>query len=174
MRQQNEYLKRYISDYSAAYYSNVKDVMEEAKIMRMTAYFMNQFSQRLVDDKNKKPSQHLREMFQKEISYEADLPSRNINLFRNHRFLILVKSTGIGREALHEESQKQSGLETVDVSKIMGGHYFRQLEAYRQGLTQRGSASDLLPQAIVKILFNQKSSDCTEWFSKKAFARPIQ
>jgi len=41
MKNQNEYLKRYISDYSAAYYSKVKEGMDEAKIMRMTAYFMN-------------------------------------------------------------------------------------------------------------------------------------
>ena len=35
-------------------------------------------------------------MYHKEINYEADLPSRNVNLFKNHRFLILVKSTGAG------------------------------------------------------------------------------
>jgi len=56
MKTQNEYLKRYISDYAATYYSKVKESMDEAKIMRMTAYFMNQFSQRLVEDKNKKPN----------------------------------------------------------------------------------------------------------------------
>ena len=103
MKNQNEYLKRYISDYSTAYYSKVKETMDEAKIMRMTAYFMNQFSQRLVEDKNKKPNQHLREMFHKEISYEEDLPSRNINLFKNHRFLILVKSTGLGADGEQDD-----------------------------------------------------------------------
>ena len=41
MKNQNEYLKRYISDYSMSYYSKVKETMDEAKIMRMTAYFMN-------------------------------------------------------------------------------------------------------------------------------------
>ena len=103
MKTQNEYLKRYISDYAATYYSKVKETMDEAKIMRMTAYFMNQFSQRLVEDKNKKPNQHLREMFHKEISYEEDLPSRNINLFKNHRFLILVKSTGLGADGEQDD-----------------------------------------------------------------------
>ena len=41
MKNQNEFLKRYIIEYSQAYYSKVKETMDEAKIMRMTAYFMN-------------------------------------------------------------------------------------------------------------------------------------
>ena len=41
MKAQNEYLKRYITEYSKVYYSKVKETMDEAKIMRMTAYFMN-------------------------------------------------------------------------------------------------------------------------------------
>lgn len=41
MKTQNEYLKRYITEYSNVYYSKVKETMDEAKIMRMTAYFMN-------------------------------------------------------------------------------------------------------------------------------------
>lgn len=55
-----------------------------------------------MDDKNKKPNQHLRDMYHQEINYEADLPSRNINLFKNHRFLILVKSTGIGGDSVSD------------------------------------------------------------------------
>lgn len=41
MKTQNEYLKRYIQEYTNSYYSKVKETMDEAKIMRMTAYFMN-------------------------------------------------------------------------------------------------------------------------------------
>jgi len=41
MKQQNEFLKRYIQDYTQAYYSKVREGMNQAKIMRMTAYFMN-------------------------------------------------------------------------------------------------------------------------------------
>lgn len=75
-------------------------------------------------------------MFHKEISYEEDLPSRNINLFKNHRFLILVKSTGLGADGEQDDqavSQVKSGssgpqMETVDMMKIMGTSYFRQLE----------------------------------------------
>ena len=43
----------------------------------MTAYFMNQFSQKLVAGKDKTPNQHLKEMFCQKIDYEKDLPSRN-------------------------------------------------------------------------------------------------
>lgn len=111
MKQQNSFVKRYVVDYATAYYSKVKETMDDAKIMRMTAYFMNQFSQRLVDDKNKKPNQHLRDMYHKEINYEADLPSRNVNLFKNHRFLILVKSTGAG----DKETNTGSALPQSDI-----------------------------------------------------------
>ena len=76
-------------------------------------------------------------MYHQEINYEADLPSRNINLFKNHRFLILVKSTGIsGEHGGVEEgggSKSQSGMETVDMAKIMGINYFRQLDSMRLG-----------------------------------------
>ena len=41
MKTQNEYVKRYIQDYAQAYYKKVKEQMDEAKVMRMTAYFMN-------------------------------------------------------------------------------------------------------------------------------------
>ena len=40
-KQQNETMKRYIVEYATAYYSRVKETMDDAKIMRMTAYFMN-------------------------------------------------------------------------------------------------------------------------------------
>lgn len=164
MKSQNEYLKRYISDYATAYYQKVKDGMDEAKIMRMTAYFMNQFSQKLVDDKNKKPNQVLREMFQKEINYDKDLPSRNINLFKNHRFLMMVKSTGLGKHIDADENSKAGpSMETVDIPKIMGASYFRQLEAVRQdnkGVSANNNnnpikvqSTDMLPRDIVKILY---------------------
>lgn len=67
-------------------------------------------------------------MFHKEISYEEDLPSRNINLFKNHRFLIMVKSTGLGEgeaEDLSNVTTKGPSMETVDMQKIMGNSYFR-------------------------------------------------
>ena len=54
-------------------------------------------------------------MYQKEINYGKDLPSRNINLFKNHRFLIMVKSTGIGQENEVDENAKGPSLETVDM-----------------------------------------------------------
>ena len=41
MKNQNEYLKRYIQDYTSEYYRPVREKMDAAKIMRMTAYFMN-------------------------------------------------------------------------------------------------------------------------------------
>ena len=63
----------------------------------MTAYFMNQFSQKLVADKTKKPNQHLKELLNQSINYDKDLPSRNIGAFKNHRFLILVKNTGLAK-----------------------------------------------------------------------------
>ena len=107
MKNQNAFVKRYVVDYATAYYSKVKETMDDAKIMRMTAYFMNQFSQRLVDDKAKKPNQHLRDMYHKEINYEADLPSRNINLFKNHRFLILMKSTGADKDQQNATANQQ-------------------------------------------------------------------
>lgn len=96
-------------------------------------------------------------MYQKEINYDQDLPSRNINLFKNHRFLILVKSTGIGGEQEQEESAKTVvQMETVDMSKIMGNAYFRQLDSFRQGSKDKTQAypQDLLPPDIIKILFN--------------------
>jgi len=116
-------------------------------------------------------------MYQKEINYDQDLPSRNINLFKNHRFLILVKSTGIGGEQEQDESAKSGvQMEAVDMSKIMGNAYFRQLDSFRQGSKDKTLAcpQDLLPPDIIKILYNQRHSDCTEWFTKKAFAKPIQ
>lgn len=68
-------------------------------------------------------------MFHKEISYDEDLPSRNINLFKNHRFLIMVKSTGLGAEGEAEDlstsTTKGPSMETVDMQKIMGNSYFR-------------------------------------------------
>lgn len=41
IKAQNEYLKRYIQDYTQVYFRSVKEHMDEAKVMRMTAYFMN-------------------------------------------------------------------------------------------------------------------------------------
>lgn len=64
-------------------------------------------------------------MFHKEINYDEDLPSRNINLFKNHRFLIMVKSTGLGHDGDNEETTKGPSMETVDMQKIMGSAYFR-------------------------------------------------
>ena len=63
LKSQNEYLKRYISEYHTQYFSRIKNEFDEAKVIRMTAYFMNQFSQKLVAGKDKTPNQHLREMF---------------------------------------------------------------------------------------------------------------
>ena len=87
--------ERYMKDYITKYFRRVKEDFDDAKVIRMTAYFMNQFSQKLVSDKTKKPNQHLREMLSQSISYETDLPSKNIQFFKNHRFLILVKNTGV-------------------------------------------------------------------------------
>ena len=74
-------------------------------------------------------------MFHKEISYDEDLPSRNINLFKNHRFLIMVKSTGQGSDGDQEDpslpTSKGPQMETIDMQKIMGNSYFRQLEQFR-------------------------------------------
>ena len=123
-------------------------------------------------------------MFHKEISYDEDLPSRNINLFKNHRFLIMVKSTGVTADGEIEEINNPKGfsMETVDMQKIMGSSYYRQLESFRQG-TQKNEnlksggvpgMTEILPPDIVKILFKQRNSDCTDWFTKKAFAKPIQ
>ena len=153
-------------------------------------------------------------MFVKEINYDRDLPSRNINLFRNHRFLIMVKNTGLVDELnvgvgsglpptsnskpssdIYQTSSSSKGgpsMDTVDMQKIMGNSYFRQIENYRQGgapgtsgknesaggaIGKGGSMSmhsaDFLPANIVRILFNQRTSDCTEWFTKKAFSKPI-
>ena len=75
-------------------------------------------------------------MFHKEITYDNDLPSRNINLFKNHRFLIMVKSTGLGAvgeldDPLPSTTSKGPSMETVDMQKIMGTSYFRQLEQFR-------------------------------------------
>lgn len=132
----------------------------------------------MVEDQNKKPNTHLKEMFHKEINYNIDLPSRNINLFKNHRFLILVKSTTgvVGREEnYYDDHSKTQVMETVDIQKIMGSNYFRQLETYRQGVSNlRHTLPDVLPPDIVRILYKQRHSDSTDWFTKKAFAKPIQ
>ena len=84
---------------------------------------------------------HLREMFQKEINYDCDLPSRNINLFKNHRFLIMVKSTGADPNDL-EDTTKGPSMETVDMQKIMGSSYFRQLESFRNGNNNSAGKKD--------------------------------
>ena len=34
-------------------------------------------------------------MLSQSINYDSDLPSKNINSFKNHKFLILVKNTGV-------------------------------------------------------------------------------
>jgi hypothetical protein len=108
----------------------------------------------MVEDHNKKPNQHLREMFHKEINYNRDLPSRNINLFKNHRFLILVKNTGLGNEIYQDDQSKTQSMETIDIQKIMGNNYFRQLETYRQGgPTSKHTPPDILPPDIVRILY---------------------
>lgn len=47
---------RYLKDYQQKYFRRVKEDFDDAKVIRMTAYFMNQFSQKLVADKTKKPN----------------------------------------------------------------------------------------------------------------------
>ena len=54
-------------------------------------------------------------MFGKEINYKKDLPSRNINLFKNHRFLILVKNAGVGFDIFGDDNPKQQSMETIDI-----------------------------------------------------------
>ena len=39
----------------------------------------------------------MRELLSQSINYDKDLPSRNIGAFKNHRFLILVKNTGLAK-----------------------------------------------------------------------------
>ena len=71
-------------------------------------------------------------------------------------------------------------METIDMAKIMGINYFRQLDQMRLGNNAHGHQRtinhpvDLLPREIVKILFNQRLSDCKDWFSKKAYTKPIK
>ena len=115
-------------------------------------------------------------MFHKEINYDEDLPSRNINLFKNHRFLIMVKNTGLVQDDNNDEPIKQPAMETVDMQKIMGTTYFRQLEHFRQGMpsSNKTRQSVILPLDMVRILFKQRHSDATEWFTKKAYSKPIQ
>ena len=44
LKNQNDYLKRYINEYQNQYFYKIKHEFDEAKVIRMTAYFMNQFS----------------------------------------------------------------------------------------------------------------------------------
>ena len=70
-------------------------------------------------------------------------------------------------------------METIDIQKLMGAMYFRQMDAYRHAINSKtgvydGKDNDLLPPDVVKILFKQRTqSDATEWFTKKAFSKPI-
>merc|ERR1719232_1537339 len=124
---------------------------------------MNQFSQKLVADKTKKPNQHLKEMLSTSIVYDKDLPWRNIKDFTNHRFLILVKNTGVvpKRTDMQEVVQAKdsigncvtgANIETIDVVKQMG---------------------DQLPPGIAKYINEQKYEDPTDWFGKKFAGKPI-
>ena len=70
-------------------------------------------------------------------------------------------------------------METVDMAKIMGINYFRQLDSMRLGTNSNQTRSinhpaELLPREIVKILFNQRHSHCVDWFTKKAFTKPFK
>ena len=56
LKNQNDYLRRYINEYHNIYFSKIKNEFDEAKVIRMTAYFMNQFSQKLIAGKDKKPN----------------------------------------------------------------------------------------------------------------------
>lgn len=96
-------------------------------------------------------------MFNQKINYDNDLPSRNINLFKNHRFLILLRNTGAATSPANELTEdgqhyKNITLETVDVQKAMG---------------------ELLPSKVARILAKHRQSDCMEWFSRKAYSKPI-
>ena len=102
-------------------------------------------------------------MLSQSITYENDLPSRNINSFKNHRFLILVKNTGVvpkrGDIADVTTAKDSIGnpitgstLETIDIVKQMG---------------------DLLPPEIARIINENRYEDPTDWFCKKFFAKPI-
>ena len=164
LKNQNDYTReRYIKDYIAKYFHKVKEDYDDAKVIRMTAYFMNQFSQKLVADKTKKPNQHLKELLNQSINYDKDLPSRNIGAFKNHRFLILVKNTGLAKRNsnLSDVTAPKDSIgnpiagnqpETIDVVKQMG---------------------DLLPTNIARIIDAAKLDDPTDWFCKKFFAKPI-
>ena len=129
----------------------------------MTAYFMNQFSQKLVADKTKKPNQHLKELLNLPINYDKDLPSRNIGAFKNHRFLILVKNTGL--------APKKVDLSEVTVTKDsignpISGNQLETIDIVKQ-------MGDSVPAEISRLIEQAKLEDPTDWFGKKFYSKPI-
>ena len=93
MRTQNEYTKRNRNEYRDQYFEELKSGFDEVKVTRMSAYFVNQFSQKIVQDKSKKPNEHLQDFMVNAIDYERDMPKQELDSFKSHKFLFMFKNS---------------------------------------------------------------------------------